>query len=277
MKKSILLPTDFTELAYHAADYAVNLAKQINISQIIVYHAWQAPVTIDAGYSNANIVNGEELREISDENLHSFAEKIQQLAGAGIQIVKEIEYSPVASGVEDICEKYDVAYVVMSVSGSGKFVEKVIGSNAVTTAKNSTIPVIIVPASYSYKPIKHIALSCDYKEIKATIPIVPIKTILQETSAKLFVVNVDVTRELSDQDLEDANKMLHESFESTDPEFHVLEEDNFIEAINNFSNENDIDLLIVVPKKKGFFETLFKGSRTTELAFNGIRPILVVH
>ncbi|QES89568.1 universal stress protein [Rhizosphaericola mali] len=277
MKKSILLPTDFTELAYHAADYAINLAKQINISEIIIYHAWQAPVTIDAGYSNANLMNGEELREISDENLNSFAEKIQKIAGDSIQIIKEIEYSPVASGVEDICEKHDVAYVVMSVSGSGKFVEKVIGSNAVTTAKNSTIPVIIVPANYHFQPIKNIALSCDYKEIKSTIPITPIKTILNETTAKLFVVNVDVTRELSDQDLEDANKMLHESFESTDPEFHILEEDNFVDAINNFSKENDIDLIIAVPKKKGFFETLFKGSRTTELAFNSKTPILVVH
>jgi nucleotide-binding universal stress UspA family protein len=277
MKKSILLPTDFTELAYHAADYAINLAKQINISEIIIYHAWQAPVTIDAGYSNANLMNGEELREISDENLNSFAEKIQKIAGESIQIVKEIEYSPVASGVEDICDKYDVAYVVMSVSGSGKFVEKVIGSNAVTTAKNSTIPVIIVPSNYSFQPIKNIALSCDYKEMKSTIPITPIKTILHETAAKLFVVNVDVTRELSDQDLEDANKMLHDSFESTDPEFHILEEDNFVDAINNFSKENDIDLIIAVPKKKGFFETLFKGSRTTELAFNSKTPILVVH
>lgn len=277
MDKSILVPTDFSDVAYHASEYAISLGKQLGIKKIVLYHAWQQPVVVDPNLVNTELVNVEELREIGDENLHSFTKKIKQLAGPEFQVVQEMDYSPVAGGVAEMSAKHNVSYVIMSVTGSGKFVEKVLGSNAVSTAKSINVPVIIVPGSYNFQPIEHIALTCDYKNIQTTIPFAPVKQVLQDAAAKLFVVYVDTTRETLPDSLEEQNRQINTLLDRTDAQFHIVEDSSFMHGIAEFSEDNHIELIVAVPRKKGFLEVLFKGSRTTELAFNSKIPIMIVH
>ncbi|WP_447641303.1 MULTISPECIES: universal stress protein [Chitinophagaceae] len=277
MDKSILVPTDFSDVAYHASQYAIALGKQLGIKKLVLYHAWQQPAVVDVNMVNADMVNTEELMEIGDESLHSFTRKIKQLAGPEFEVIQEMDYSPVAGGVAEKSTKYNAAYVVMSVTGSGKFVEKVLGSNAVSTAKSVNVPVIIVPGSYNYQTIEHIALTCDYKNIETTIPFEPVKQILEDSGAKLSVVYIDTTRETLPDSLEEQNRQINTLLDRTDAQFHVVEDNSFMHGITEFSEDNHIELIIAVPRKKGFLEVLFKGSRTTELAFNSKKPIMVVH
>ncbi|MFT4202608.1 MAG: universal stress protein [Chitinophagaceae bacterium] len=277
MDKSILIPTDFSDVAYHAAEYAIELGRQFNIKRLVLYHAWQQPIVVDPNMVNTDMVNTEELMEIGDESLHGFTKKVKQLAGGEFEVVQEMDYSPVAGGVADMSVKHHAAYVIMSVTGSGKFVEKVLGSNAVSTAKAIHVPVIIVPGAYHFQKIEHVALTCDYKNIETTIPFEPIKQVLDDSAAKLLVVYVDTTRETLPDSLEEQNRQINTFLERTDAQFHVVEDDSFIHGITEFAEENHIELIVAVPRKKGFLEVLFKGSRTTELAFNSKIPILVVH
>ena len=277
MNKSILVPTDFSDVAYHAATYAIALGKQLDIKRLVLYHAWQQPVVIDPNLVNTELVNTEELREIGDESLHSFTRKVKQLAGPEFEIVQEMDYSPVAGGIADMCARHHCAYVIMSVTGSGKFVEKVLGSNAVSTAKSIDVPVVVVPGSYSFRKIENIVLTCDYKDIENTIPFAHVRQILEDTGARLFVVYVDTTREALPDSLEEQNRQINALLGRNDAQFHIVEDGSFMHGISEFSSENNIDLVIAVPRKKGFLEVLFKGSRTTELAFNSKKPIMVVH
>jgi|GEM_PF-5221864 len=277
MHKSILIPTDFSDVAYHASEYAIALGRQLGIKKLVLYHAWQQPVVVDPNLVNTEMVNAEELQEIGDENLHSFTKKVKQLAGPEFEVVQEMDYNPVAGGIAEMCRKYNAVYVIMSVTGSGKFVEKVLGSNAVSTAKTIDIPVIIVPGSYTFQPIEHIALTCDYKNVETTIPFEPVKQILDDTNAKLMVVYIDTTRETLPDSLEEQNRQINMFLDRTDAQFHVVEDSSFMHGIAEFSDENHIELIVAVPRKKGFLEVLFKGSRTTELAFNSKKPIMIVH
>ncbi len=45
--KTILVPTDFSETAMNAAAYALPLAKQLGMDRIVLYNAYQAPVSVD--------------------------------------------------------------------------------------------------------------------------------------------------------------------------------------------------------------------------------------
>lgn len=277
MQSSILIPSDFTDVAYRAAEYAIALGKQLNIKKLVLYHAWQQPLIVDPSLVNTDMVNVEALWEIGDESLHSFTKKIKELAGPEFEVIQEMDYNPVTGGVSEVAAKYNSSYVIMGVTGSGKFVEKVLGSNAVSTAKAINVPVIIVPGSYKFTPIEHIALTCDYKNIESSIPFAPVKQILEETKAKLFVVYVDTTRESLPDSLETQNRLINTALDRTDAQFHVVDDSSFMNGISEFSEDNHIELIVAVPKKKGFWEVLFKGSRTTELAFNSKIPIMIVH
>jgi hypothetical protein len=47
--------------------------------------------------------------------------------------------------------------------------------------------------------------------------------------------------------------------------------------VNNFALDNQIDLIIAVPKEHGFFANLFATSHTKELVFHTHIPLMLVH
>ncbi|MCC6713497.1 MAG: universal stress protein [Candidatus Dadabacteria bacterium] len=277
MDESILIPTDFSEVAHRAAAYAIALGNQLNIRRLVLYHAWQQSNVVDINMPGMTLVNEDEIQAANDEWMGSFAETVQNTAGDGFEIITEIDYNPLDHGVAHAAEKHGAAYVVMSVTGSGKFAEKLIGSSAVSVARKINVPVIIVPGDYEYETIGRIALSCDYKDAEHTVPFGKIASIVEKTGARLFVVYVDTNGGLPPDTLEENNDRVKRLLRVPDAEFHHLKGEKYIDAVNGFSEESGIDLVIAVPKKKGFFELLFKGSHTAELAFRSVRPIMIIH
>lgn len=277
MDESILIPTDFSEVAHRAAAYAVALGNQLGIARLVLYHAWQQSNVVDINMPGMTLVNEDEIQAANDEWMSSFAGAVKKAAGGGVEIIKEIDYNPLDYGVAHAAEKHGAAYVVMSVTGSGRFVEKIIGSSAVSVARKIDVPVIIVPGDYEYKTIERIALSCDYKDTEHSVPFGKVASIVKATGSGLFVIYVDTNGGPPPDTLKEDNERMKESLQVPGVEFHSQKGAKYIDAVNGFSEENSIDLVIAVPKKKGFFESLFKGSHTAELAFRSVRPIMIIH
>lgn len=277
MNRSLLVPTDFSEVADNASKYALALARQTGISKIILFHSWQQPLVISADMVNAELVNGEIIRESSEENLKRSKAELQAAAGDSVTVESFLDYSEVTSGIEDFCKSNNVTCVVMGVTGRDLFDEKIIGSNAVTTARRIGTPIIILPASVSYGAIRKVLLLSDYRDIENTLPATPIKDLLHITGAKLYIAHVDQRGEkLDDSIVEADNRLFDRLFPEENPEFHILHEPDYIEAVNHFVKENDIDLIIAMPKKKTFWQSIFQPSRTKQLAFNGETPMLLL-
>jgi nucleotide-binding universal stress UspA family protein len=52
---------------------------------------------------------------------------------------------------------------------------------------------------------------------------------------------------------------------------------DFVDSINQFVEDHDIDLILMVPRDHSFFSTIFKPSHTTKLAYHSHVPIISVH
>jgi hypothetical protein len=61
------------------------------------------------------------------------------------------------------------------------------------------------------------------------------------------------------------------------PEFYFIGMNDFFEAIEQFSKDKNIDLIIVIPKNHSFMNSLFSSSHTKKLAFHSSVPILAAH
>jgi hypothetical protein len=61
------------------------------------------------------------------------------------------------------------------------------------------------------------------------------------------------------------------------PEFYFIGMSNFYDAIEQFSRDRAIDLLVIIPKNHSFINNLFSTSHTKKLAFNTSVPLLAAH
>lgn len=273
---TILVPTDFSVAAKNAAMYAINFGKQVSAKKIILYNAYQMPVVTDANMAMVDAVDISDLEEASTKNLEIFKRSLVADA-QNIELETLSEYGAVSLDINDVCEETGADVVVMGVTGVGKVAESLIGSFAIDVARKSTVPVIIVPPDAGFTEIKEIMLACDFSKVIETTPVAPVKLILDETKAKLFVVNIDHNNKHFTPNTPFESLMLDTLLHGYDPEYHFIDEEDFVAATNRFALEKQVDMIITIPKKMGWFDALFHKSHAKALAFHSHVPLMVVH
>jgi hypothetical protein len=146
-------------------------------------------------------------------------------------------------------------------------------------ANHTSLPVIIVPAKAKFTPIDKVMLTTDFDKADKTIPVDLLISVLNETKAKLFVFNIEKEEDVANFQLGGIgdNYALQSYVADFEPEYHFSTNTNYVETVNDFALEYRIDMIITIPKKHGFFGSLFSPSHTKELAFHSHVPVMVIH
>lgn len=274
MIDTILLPSDFSETAVNAGIYAIELAQQIGAKKIVVYHTYDAASVSEPMVSYTQKIVTEPFRQKSAAQLNEFVDKLNSKKNSSLIIEAFHSYADLKDALNELIKSTGAQLIVMGITGGGAIKETFVGSNSVTIAKSTNIPVIIVPKNATYNPINEILLLSDLSDVEETTPIDSIKNIVDATKAKLFVLNVTSNTDKAEASPEryDLEKMLT----GYDVSFNFISNPDFIGAVDWFVKEKEIDLVIVIPKKHGLFETLFKYNHTKTLAFHGKVPLMAV-
>jgi len=222
----------------------------------------------------------ETLKAGGEEGVRNFALQLKDFAG-DITIDTINEYGSLGDGLDEVCARTNASLVVMGITGGGILEEKLIGSNALSVAKHTKVPVIIVPPEASFTRIESVMLASDFDKSDKTIPVEPIRKIVEETKAKLLVFHLEENEDENSitysSSPEGESYALYTLLQDLAPEYHFEKNKDFVEAINEFALEKGVDLIITIPKKHGFFEGLFSTSHTKALAFHSHVPLMVVH
>ncbi len=275
---TILIPTDFSETAKNAARYAIKLAESLDVKKIIIYNAYQKPVSGDPMMDAVELYDIQSFKKISEEGLLQFKNGLQAFCDPGIELTTISEFNILSSGVNEVCEENKVDLIVMGITGGGSGIEeRLIGSNTIQIAKHTLVPVIIIPSEASFKPLNNIVLACDFKNVVETTPVDALKNILNATEARLFVLHVDQTNKPPSQETRFESLLLDTLLQGYHPEYHFISNPDFVDGINQFAVEKQADLIVAIPKKHGLFEGLFHRSNTKKLAFHTHVPLMVVH
>ncbi len=277
--KTILIPTDFSETASNAAHYAINLAKDINIKKIIFYNVYQTSINViaDPMIPALGALDLDTIKIASEEGLEQFKNEIKQSIPEQIEVKTISEFTLITEGINNIAERENVDIIIMGITGGGALQENFFGSNTINVARHSHTPIIIIPAEAEFKPIKNILLASDFNNVVDSTPIQSLKKILDSLNAKLFVLHVEDYNKENVPDIKFESLMLDTLLAGYDKEYHFIDNPDFTEAINDFAKEKNIDLIITIPKKHGFFNSIFKRSHTKMLAFHTHVPLMVIH
>ena len=61
------------------------------------------------------------------------------------------------------------------------------------------------------------------------------------------------------------------------PIYHFIKDDDVEKGLNEFAENNKLDLLIVVPKKHSLLGKIFQPSHTKQLVLHTHIPVMAIH
>jgi nucleotide-binding universal stress UspA family protein len=224
-----------------------------------------------------NMFKDEEEAETATQYLESLRAELEEKGIANIETVKELG-TDLIDNLGRLAYQKTAELIIMGLSEKDEWRQLFTGSNTVKMAEQGVCPVMIIPQSAKYSGITNIALASDFKEVENTTPELAIKQVLEIFNSKLHIVNVDNEHyvSLTQEYLTEREKM-QKMFAEFNPEFYFIGMNDYYEAIEQFSKDKNIDLLIVIPKNHSFFNSIFSSSHTKKLAFNSSVPILAAH
>jgi nucleotide-binding universal stress UspA family protein len=184
----------------------------------------------------------------------------------------------VSDELEEVCKLIQPFAVIMGTRGTSGVERVLFGSTTLTAIRHLKWPVIVVPPGKEYGTgIKKIGFACDFDKVVESTPIQFIKKMVKEFGAELHVLNVDYEGRHFKPETPEESLMLHTLLEDLNPNYHFINHVDIEDGINEFAEENNIDLLITIPKKHRLLESLFKHSSTKQLVTQSHVPVMCVH
>lgn len=270
--KTILATTDFSPAATNAAHYAAEMALVLN-ADLLLLHVYEIPVI----YLEVPPAHNEErMIKEAEKKLSDLKEQIIQETGGKIKISTEVRTGIFFQELQAVCKTIDPYAVVMGSKGISFTESLLYGKQAVYAMKNLNYPLIAVPPVVKFSSIKKIGLACDLRHVTDTIPAEEIKMLVHELNAELHILNIDrldVFNPKTDYD----SVLLEGMLASLKPTYHFITNETTDKAIINFAEENQIDLLLVVPKRRGLLKRLIHKSHTKQLVLHAHVPVMVMH
>jgi nucleotide-binding universal stress UspA family protein len=272
--KTIIVPTDFSPIADNAMRFAADMAANINAPLMLV-HVYYIPVGL--GELPVAFSSGDEMKKFSEEKLAERKSAIEKIHGNKIKIYSEARMGTVVDQISELCNSIHPFAVVMGTRGAGKLERTLFGSSTLTAIKHLQVPVMIIPPDASFKPVKKIGLACDFKDVVTTTPEKEIHNVLKAFNAELHILNVDYKNQHFKPETPEQSFLLHNMLVDMNPVYHWLEKENIEEGLNEFATKNNIDILIIIPKKHHLLEGLFHKSQSKEMVFHAQVPVMSIH
>lgn len=275
--KTIIVPTDFSETAYNAARYAIQLATQLGAARVVLYHAYELIVPIPDLPTAVPMVDIDELKAASVEGLNKMKTALSATLPAGVILEQRAENHLLAANLDNICKEEGADVVVMGITGGSQLEEILVGSNTVDVVKNSRYPIVVVPSGAVFKPVRKVAFACNLKNVAEVTPIEPLKKLLDIFKPELHVVNVSPDNKENDGGLSKEGQQLDALLKGYNPQYHFIDSSNVVAGVTEFAEASNADLILIVPRKHGLFESIFKRSHASRFAFHTTIPLLSIH
>ncbi len=270
--KTILVTTDFSPAANNAVHYAADMALSINAG-LLLLNVVQSPV----GYSDLPIViNLEDMMRSAERDIQHLKEELKLRTKDKINIDAEVGLGTFFSELKNVCERVKPCAVVMGSQGKTAAEHLLFGAHAVHAVKHLTWPVITVPSGGTFSAVKKIGLASDLTQVVETTPIDEIKMLVNDFNAELHILNTGKS-EVFDADIVFESGLMQEMTMALKPKFHFINNDDTDAGIMDFVDKNNIDLLIVLPRRHNLIESLFHKSHTKKLVLHSHVPVMALH
>ncbi|WP_121812295.1 universal stress protein [Mucilaginibacter kameinonensis] len=279
--KTLLVTTDFSANAKHAAEYGYKLAKQIKANMVLCNAVIVPAEMPQAGavvwpMDDLELLLGDST--IGLESLKADLEKAAITNGFIPEITIKNEPGILTDVVESYAESQSVDLVVMGTHGEGMS-SFLLGNHCKNMIANTTRPLMLISPDTQFVPLKKIAFATDFadpeNDIQSLFHLIPLAKIL---GAEILLTHVydgeELTAELK-KTISDF--MTHVSNKANYPHIYYRSVRNSkVEAgLSWLCEHGQVDMLVMVHRPHSFVYRLLKSSHSEKMAGRITIPLLV--
>lgn len=275
--KKILLPTDFSDNAYNAIKYIVELYKNeecifylLNTYTPVLYDTEYilyspSPLSLDEIYKNNSLKGLSKVEKQIKKELPNSKHKWEVISSFNM-LNDEIK--------EQVKEK-KIDMVVMGTQGATGSEMILFGTHTVHAIKKATCPLLVIPSGFKFKTLKNILFPTDYALNYDNKHLNFLNELSKNYDSKLHILNVFFGIPLEPEQ-QKTKKFLADFFKNTPHSFYSIEKGSVPEAIDQFQENNPVDLLVMINNKHSFFENILFRPVVNEIGFHVKIPFLVI-
>jgi len=269
--KKILVATDFSPAALAAANYAAAMALAIKADLYLLY---VCPMFLP--YGEAAVLLHADDMETAEKDMKAFRQQIDIHEDAELLVETEVTMGVFFEELNIVCERIKPYTVVMGAQGKTAAERFLFGSNAVYAARHLQWPLVTVPAGVKFSAIKKIGLACDFDHVVELIPVDEIRLLIKDFNAELHVLNAG-KQTVFDPEIVFQSGMLQEMLAGSKAQYHFIAAEDKDQGLVDFAENNNIDLLLVLPKRHDLLDKLVHKSHTKQLVLHSHVPVMVLH
>jgi nucleotide-binding universal stress UspA family protein len=268
--KTILVATDFSPEASNATAYASNFAADTG-AKIILFHLYH--VSIHALNARAQSSSIDELKASCVKKLSDLAKKLSEVYK--IEVTPILKMGDFENQLQKTINTTQADIVVMGML-KDSIEQDLLGNTTTAALQRLKFPVLAVPLNATYKGLKTILFACDInRDIHETI-LQKVKNIAVQVGATIEMFHV--SNKLNELEKEQKEAKIIENFTNglngTNYNYKTVVSNTIIKAIQNEITQINADLLIMIPHKYGFWDSLMHISKTRMMASRSEIPLL---
>lgn len=282
---TILVPTDFSETATTAFRFANQLAEKLDYN-IEVVHIHDGHTEDERSLNKrGDLRSRAEVQGALDQfirfNLEPQAYVADKESVATERAIRRTDI--VGTPTEKIIalsKREEIKLIVMGGVGSGRIssVSPIFGSIARSVALGADCPVLLAPLGGGVPTIKEAAIAFDDVDHlrKVDAGFAEIRNVLQPKMRFVHVQSKDKTAIGDPAEMELLKTVTNTDFPGYPIEYDALPPGKVSEQLLLYTDEQDVDLLVLGQRKLGFFKRLFIGSETSPVLAGAGIAVLVV-
>ncbi len=276
--KKIILPTDFSENATNAVNYAQELFATTACTFYLLNT--YTPMIYNYNYQlNSGGYMGDVLDAVKENSKQKLEELKQQLQIKYNNPKHQFElissFSLLTDELDEVITKYNIDLVIMGTKGASGVQEILFGSNTIHVIKKVKCPVLAIPDGFFFEKPKDILFTTDYKIDYSNKHLNILKTISKEHQSTIHTLHVSSGRDLNKEEIKN-KKTLDNLLSGLNNTFYTVKDQEIPLAINEFQKSTYIHLLMMIRNKHTFLENLFLKKVINQIGLHLTIPFLVI-
>lgn len=279
--KTILFPTDFSDHATNAFEFAVKVAESLDAT-LLVLHTYRTP--LDYHIPSYMV---EKMAEDEHKTIMRILEKtISNFYKQNPEAKTKFEMKPLAvqgftsEVILESAKAHDVDLIVMGTKGATGLEKIFLGSMTARVIEEAECPVLAIPLGAKYGGFKQLIYASDFSPHDFE-SIQQLQDFANRFDSKIHCIHVSDDENYFIDDV--SFDLMRDNYFREHPnaeekvDFHVLLGTSLEDGLSDAITTYNASLIAMTTRKESFFERLFSGSDTKNMAYESKIPILAFH